>query len=129
MTALATMATMAVALSGCHVRAHEPVGYVEVTSGPLDVSPYPYTYYDGRPNYYVDGRWMYRDGSTWYTYREPPPELYRQRPYIQQAPPAYRAPQYQQQYPQPYQQGPQGYPYGQQPQGAPPAAPPATRVQ
>lgn len=125
MCAATALAAAAVALSGCHVhgRVAEPVGYVEVTSGPLDVSPYPYTYYEGRPTYYVDGRWMYRDGGTWYTYREPPPALYRQRPYIQQAPPA-------------YQQAPYGTPYGTpyrspaQPQVAPPAAaPPATRVQ
>jgi hypothetical protein len=115
----------ALALGGCRATAYadEPVGYVEVSSAPVDVEVYPHTYYGGRQVYYVRDRWMYRDGGRWLYYRQEPPELYRQRTYIQQAPPAY--PQGRHPYPQSY---PRSYP---QPYGRPPpaSAPPAVRVQ
>jgi hypothetical protein len=77
-------------LGGCHVRTAEPVGYVEVTSAPADIYTYPSVVYQGRPTYWVQGRWVYRDpGGRWMHYRREPPELYRQRPHLQQAPPAY----------------------------------------
>ncbi len=119
------------ALSGCFLHAEpEPVAYVETTGVPygVNIEAYPYVHYQGRPVYLYDNRWWYRDGSRWNYYRQEPAPLYqyRQRPYIQQAPPAPRAPSY----------GPPGYaPPGYAPPGAvpapapPPSAPPAVRVQ
>lgn len=129
-----------IALGGCRATTYaaEPVGYVEVTSAPFDVSAYPHSYYDGRDVYYVNDRWMYREGGRWAYYQREPPTLYRQRTYVQQAPPAYPR-----SYPQPYGGGPYrrapAVPYrGPMPQpppggarpppSAPPAAPPARRV-
>lgn len=115
----------AVALGGCTIHTTpEPTSYVEVTSAPADVEVYPRTYYEGRTVYYVDGRWMFRDRGRWVYYRTEPPELYRQRTVIQQAPPAYRSPPAYHR--APYERG--GYErYPAQP--APQSAPPATRVQ
>jgi hypothetical protein len=108
----------ALALGGCAVHAQEPVGYVEVSSAPYDVSVYPSTYYDGRTVYLVDDRWMYRDRGRWMYYRDEPAPLYRQRTIIRQAPPAYR-PSYQ----APTYQAPTYAPRGTAP---PTYAPPAT---
>jgi len=106
------LAIAAAALSGCTYRTYgEPLatGYVELSSAPVNVAAYPHTYYQGRDVYLVNDRWMYQDRGRWVYYREEPPQLYKQRPYVQQAPPAYR--------PSP-PRGPQG----------PASAPPAVRV-
>lgn len=114
---LAPLFSVAVALSsilgGCVVHTEpEPIAYAEVTAAPVgvDLYAYPHTYYAGRPVYYYGNRWWYQSGGNWVYYPTEPVPLYRyrQRPYIQQAPPALRGPVY-----------------------APPAtsAPPAVRVQ
>jgi hypothetical protein len=65
---------------------------VEVQTVPAgDVYAYPHTEYRGHAVYYVNGRWYYPRGRSWYYYRTEPPELYRHRRYIQQAPPAPRS--------------------------------------
>ena len=138
------------ALGGCAATygVAEPVGYVELTSAPVYADWYPNTYYNGRQVYYVDNRWMYRDGGRWMYYQHEPPGLYRQRMYVQQAPPAYphTYPGYSpglrpRPYPGPYQTpahpGPYRTPAHPGPGGAhpgpggarpPQSAPPAVRV-
>jgi hypothetical protein len=79
------------AVSSCTVRGTaEPVAYVETTAAPVYVDAYPSTVYDGRVVYYVNDRWMYRDGDRWAYYRTEPAPLYtyRQRTYVRTAPPA-----------------------------------------
>ncbi len=88
---------------------------------PADIYSYPSTTYEGRPVYLYRDRWYYQDGGRWTHYQNPPPALVRQRPYVQQAPPArqYGAP------------GAGAPVYSNPPStgAAPPAsAPPATRV-
>ena len=131
------LAAAVVTLGGCTATTYaepEPA-YVELTAAPVNIEPYPSTYYEGRTVYLVNNRWMYRDRGGWAYYRNEPPALYRQRTYVQQAPPAYRRG-----YPAPNaypRQGyPQTYPQRQYEQrapglnGAPPSsAPPAVRVQ
>lgn len=109
-----------------------PYGYTTVTGAtvPVDIYSRPYVYYDGRPTYWVDGRWYYTaPGGGWNYYRQVPPALDRQRPYVQQAPPAYRqAPPAYRTYPSPYG-GPRSAPPVQSPGYAPRSAPPAVPVQ
>jgi hypothetical protein len=69
---------------------------VTIETVPPDVTVYPHTEYQGRTVYYVNGRWAYPHGRRWYAYRTEPPGLARQRPYVQQAPPAYAPPAYNQ---------------------------------
>jgi hypothetical protein len=110
------LAVLGAAPLGCHAHVYtepEPYSVTAVTSAPYGVEAAPYVYYEGRPTYYHGGRWWYRSGPSWYYYHQEPPALQRQRPYVQQAPPAYRGPA-------PYRQ-----PYNQPPA----SAPPATRVQ
>jgi hypothetical protein len=123
-----------IALGGCRVYS-EPeyaTGYVELTSAPADLSVYPSTYYEGRTVYLVNDRWMYPDRGRWVYYRREPPQLYRQRTVVRQAPPAYGRGGYQRSYPQ---SAPQAYPQYRNPGvggrvvAPPAAAPPATRVQ
>src|SRR5438093_862908 len=90
---VAAAAVTALPLAGCYASTYpEPaVVYVSLTAAPADLSAYPRTYYDGRVVYLVNDRWIYRDGGRWAYYQRDPAPLYRQRAYIQQAPPAYRA--------------------------------------
>ncbi len=108
---LVLVAGGALALGACRVEAEpvEPTATVEVTSAPYDIETYPHTVYEGRTVYLYNGGWYYRDGGRWARYREEPGQLreYRQRSYVQQAPPA-----------------PRSYPPG----GYPNSAPPATRT-
>lgn len=101
------------AAPGCIATVQPDPVYAEATYVPPRIETYPSVVYEGRPVYYVDGYWYVHEGPGWMYYRQEPPELYRQRPYVQQAPPAYHAPT---------------HPAPAQP--APPvqAAPPATRV-
>ena len=74
-------------------------GYPAVyASPPADVYAYPRAYYNGNYAYNVQGMWYYDDPRGWVVLRSEPPELYRARTYVQQAPPApryyYGAPQY-----------------------------------
>jgi hypothetical protein len=79
-----------------------------VESVPSNVYVYPHTVYNGRTVYWVNGRWFYPHGSRWYAYRREPPGLVRQRPYVQQAPPAYQP--YPQQAPPAYRPVPEAVP-------------------
>jgi len=92
---LALLAGGALALVACHaeVQPVEPVGEVEVTSAPYDIETYPHTVYEGRTVYLYNGGWYYHDNGRWARYRNEPGQLreYRQRHYVQQAPPAPRA--------------------------------------
>lgn len=137
--ALGAVAALVVALGGCAVHASPPVGYVEVTSGPVDVGGYPSTYYDGRNVYFVNDRWVYYDGGRWLYYVNEPPSLYRYRHYyVRPAPPAYSYPRYAPRRQAPPRAAPPSYrtpsqrpPYRTpaRPRVAPPAsAPPASRV-
>ena len=56
--------------------------YVEVETAPRHIETYPHTVYEGRPVYYYDGHWYYREGPRWVYYREEPRPLveYRVRP-------------------------------------------------
>jgi hypothetical protein len=63
---------------------------VEVDTVPPDIESYPSVYIDGGNAYYVEGRWYRRGPRGWGYYRREPPQLQRQRAYIQQAPPAQR---------------------------------------
>jgi hypothetical protein len=91
---LAAAACVASAASiGCsaYVEPEEPVGYAEITYAPApvaetDVYAYPNVVYEGHPTYLIDGRWWYRDGGRWAYYHRPPPQLERQRQYVQRAP-------------------------------------------
>ena len=76
--------------AGCVARVEEPVAYAEADYVPPTVTTYPSTVYEGRTVYYYGDRWYYRDGSRWAYYRREPPVLYRQRTYVQAAPPAPR---------------------------------------
>ncbi len=100
------------ALAGCAARA-TPVGYAELHYGST-YRFYPHTYYDGRDVYYIDGRWMYQDGTVWRYYESEPATLYRYRSTIRQAPPAPRYPEPRGRY----------YPAQPVPTPAPQAAPP-----
>ncbi len=85
----------------------ETVEY-EYVAPPPDIESRPYVVYEGAPTYYVEGRWYRRTPRGWGYYRSEPAPLVRQRPYVQQAPPAYRrGPQ---QAPPAYRRGPQEAP-------------------
>jgi hypothetical protein len=94
----------------CHayVEPQPVVGTVEVTAAPvpIDVQTFPHTFYGGRTVFWIRNRWYFQDGGRWFVYREEPRPLmqFRQRGYVQEAPPA-----------------PRNEP--------PPSAPPAVRVQ
>ncbi|WP_394848423.1 hypothetical protein LZC95_13295 [Pendulispora brunnea] len=89
--ALALFALLApFALTQCTVHTTPEPAYTTVYGA--EVYSQPYVVYEGRPHYYVHDHWVYSTPRGWMTYRNPPPALERQRPYVQQAPPAYRQP-------------------------------------
>jgi hypothetical protein len=108
----------ALGLGGCTVTPTPVVGYATISSGPIDIEAYPSTFYEGRRVYLYHDAWWFRDNGRWAYYRSEPPELFRQRRYVQVAPPA------------PHYYGP-GYtqPAPVYPQPVPAPAPPAVRVQ
>jgi hypothetical protein len=109
--------------AGCAVTATVPVGSAELYYGEPYTTGYPYTVYDGRTVYWYGNRWLYHDGGRWYAYREEPPDLYRYRTTVQQAPPA---PRYPGAYPAPgYRPPPPSYYPPNQPHPVPYSAPPA----
>ena len=55
---------------------------VYVDSVPSNIEAYPHYEYDGGYAYYVDGRWYRRGPRGWGYYRQEPPQLLRQRPYV-----------------------------------------------
>jgi len=83
----AALLVMLVGLSQCTVTP-EPV---YASNAQIDVYSQQPVYYEGRPNYWSNGQWYYSTPRGWATYRRAPPELERRRPYVQQAPPAYRS--------------------------------------
>jgi hypothetical protein len=92
-----------VAMTGCTVRTGPPVAdaYVYAGTPPGEVIyQQPRTTWNGRTVYWYEGRWYTPDRGGWVYLRQEPPELYRHRSRVHQAPPAY---------------GPRGYgggPYG-----------------
>ena len=79
-------------VSGCVATLEAEPAYVEVSNVPSNIEIYPHEYYEGRTVYLVHDNWYYRDGTRWAYYRQEPAPLNRRRMYIQQAPPASRAP-------------------------------------
>lgn len=77
-------------LAACTATVQEEPAYVEASDAPADIEVYPHTYYQGHTVYLVHNNWYYRDGSRWVYYRREPSPLYRQRTYVQRAPPARR---------------------------------------
>jgi len=77
-------------LCGCAATLETEPAYVEVDYVPAQIETYPYVVYEGHPVYYVNDRWYFRHRSGWVYYRDEPEVLHRQRPYVRQAPPAYR---------------------------------------
>jgi len=63
---------------------------VYVDRAPPNIEMYPHYYYGTGYAYYVDGRWYRQGPGGWGYYRQEPPELARQRPYVQVAPAAPR---------------------------------------
>ena len=76
---------IAAGASACTGYATTPVGSAEVTSGPVDVEgpdpgddidAAPQVMYEGRPTYFYNNSWYYRDtGGRWAHYRSEPNEL------------------------------------------------------
>lgn len=127
-----TALVLGILLSGvaaCAVHASTvPVGSAELYYGDPYVSGYPYAQYDGRTVYWYGDRWVYRDGNSWYAYRQEPAPLYRYRTTVRQAPPAYPQgypPGHAPQYPPAYGQPPPGRAYPTPPRPGPYYAPPA----
>ena len=100
-------------------------------AAPVAIETYPHTTYEGNEVYLYNDRWYYRDhgrSNRWVYYQNPPPALERQRPYVQQAPPARR---YEPARPAPVHAAPPPGVVAPPPPGAvaPQSAPPAVRVQ
>lgn len=75
----------------------EPASDVYVDPGPvvyvdaplqIDIGAYPRADFGGRPVYFYQDHWYYRDGGRWAYYQHEPPALYRQRRYVAAAPAA-----------------------------------------
>lgn len=88
--ALAAAASIVVVLglhsTGCVATVGPEPAYVDVDTAPVAIETYPHRVYEGRDVYYYDDHWYYRRGPHWAYYREAPPPLRRERPYVQQAP-------------------------------------------
>lgn len=67
---------------------------VAVDTVPVNVYTYPHEYYGGRTVYLVDGRWYYRSGPRWVTYRREPVELGRRRTFVEHRRPRVVEPAY-----------------------------------
>jgi hypothetical protein len=78
----------AVSILGCAAQV-QPME-IEYAPAPVYVEQQPYVVYEGVPTYYWEGRWYRRTPAGWGYFRVEPYELRRHRPYVQQAPPAYR---------------------------------------
>lgn len=107
---VALFGAAAFASTGCTVTTRtQPVdAYVYSEPVPDDVyTTYPTTDYEGRRYVWYNNRWIYRHHDHWAYVHDEPEGLRRRRPYVQQAPPAYRP----------------GYGYG----GGPPPPLPAPR--
>lgn len=84
---LLTAASMA---GGCTAEVQPASAFpvADVNVGASEVEAAPYVVYEGRRVHYYRGRWYFRNGNNYSYYRDEPPALYRQRPSVQQAPPA-----------------------------------------
>ncbi len=76
------------------VRFQEQPYYEGTLPGAIEVAPQ--VVYEGRPTYYYQNRWYYRDGQKWRYYRSEPNNLAEHRRRFQAQPPP----------PQHYQEGP-----------------------
>jgi hypothetical protein len=76
-----TLAASLVWAASSTIAKADPI-YVDVDFAPAHVEEYPHSVYEGRPVYYVDGRWYYQRGPRWAYYRDEPRPLveYRARP-------------------------------------------------
>ena len=64
-------------------------GIVYDEYAPPDIHLYPHVFYEGGEAYYANGRWYRHGPRGWGYYRQTPPDLERQRPFVQQAPMAH----------------------------------------
>lgn len=85
----ASLLVLTLPLVGCvaHVR---PAEFEYAPPPTVYVDGLPYVTYGGVPTYFYGDRWYQRRPGGWGYLRVEPYELRRQRPYVQQAPPAYR---------------------------------------
>ena len=84
--ALAMTSVLALPAYGCVAGVVAEPEYAVATDAPADIETYPSVVYEGRPVYFVNDRWYYRQGPEWVYYRREPAPLYRQRDYVRQAP-------------------------------------------
>jgi hypothetical protein len=105
----------ALGFAGCTVTPVPVVGYATLSSAPIGIETYPSTFYDGRRVYLYNNVWWFQDRGRWAYYRTEPPALFRQRRFVQVAPPAWSQPA--PVFPQPVTPAPA------------PVPPPAVRVQ
>ena len=86
----AALVLAAMAAVGCTATVYPDPGdgVVYTDEAPPNIEVYPHVAYGDGYAYYVQGRWYRRTARGWGYYRNPPPELVRQRPYVQEAPPA-----------------------------------------
>lgn len=68
------------------------VVFVDASGAPIqiDEATAPYVVYGGNPVYLYQDHWYRRDGGRWAFYANEPPELARQRGYIEHAPRAHK---------------------------------------
>ena len=90
-SSIAAITVLFACMGGCVATVQPDPVYAEADYAPANVETAPTVIYEGQPTYYVNDRWYVRRGPRWVYYRQPPPRLARQRPYVQAAPPAYRA--------------------------------------
>ena len=87
---LISVVAFAALTSGCGlsggVAVRTPSPYVEVSSAPPEVESSPQVVYEGRPTYYYQDHWYYRDGPSWRYYREEPSVLIERRQHFHAAP-------------------------------------------
>lgn len=88
-TPFAMVLVVGLSIPGCVAHVPPPVA-VEYAPVPTYIEAQPYVFYDGYPTYYWEGRWYRHSPQGWGYFRVEPYELRRHRPYVQQAPPAFR---------------------------------------
>jgi hypothetical protein len=94
--ALAALAILPACMAEVETRPPVVQGYATyyATTLPSDIYSQPYVVYNGHPTYWAEGHWYFETPRGWVTFREEPPYLYRQRTFVQQAPPAPRTSPY-----------------------------------
>ena len=68
--------------AGAYPAPVEDDAIVYVDTVPPNIEAYPHYAYDGGDAYYVEGRWYRRGPRGWGYYRQEPPQLARQRPFV-----------------------------------------------